>query len=217
MKKYTIPEQNRDLRKAALKNRLAPPLLYLAYVAFLGYAFWFYISRRPEDLGRLSWWVYLLFSIAVLVSGWLIFRMGKWVLDRDFSGEIKGYELVRSYGRGLSRTASTVTDFHTYIKITAVDDNGKKHKITVPLFEDGYDGYYKTGGRLIKYKGLNYPLCLESEQEGIHLCAFCGVRTYYKEGKAVHGEAQPEMRDGLIICRSCRHTLINIEHEEDSK
>ena len=217
MKKYTIPKQNGDLRKSALKSRLAPPLLYLAYVAFFCYAFWFYISRRPEDLGKLSWWVYPIFAIAVPVSGWIVLRMGKWLFDRDFCGEIKDYELVRNYGRGLSRTASTVTDFHTYIKITAVDDNGKKRKITVQLFEDGYDGYYKTGGRLIKYKGLNYPLCLESERDGVHLCAFCGVRTYYKEGKAVHGEAQPEMRDGLVVCRSCGRTIINLEHEETTK
>jgi hypothetical protein len=171
MKKHAIPKENRDLRRYAAKSIIMPPVLYLAYIAFFDYAFLYYMGRRPSSLGKLPWWIHLLFTLAVLVSGWLIFRMGKWALDYSFSGKIKEYEVLRNYGRGLSRTATTVTDFHTYIKITVVNDKGQRKKLTVPLFEDGYDGYYKEGGALVKYRGLNYPLCLESEAEGTHICA----------------------------------------------
>ena len=208
MRRNAIPKQNRDVRRYAFANIVKFPLFYLAYIAFFAYAFFFYLERRPVSLGSFPWWVYLIFALVVLVSGWIVCRMGKWLFDVDLCGRIESYKFVRNYGRGLSRGAKTVTDFHTYIKITVITDKGKKKRVTFPLFEDGYDGYYKNGSLLIKYKGLNYPICPDSEVEGAHICAVCGVRTFYKEGKAVHGEAQPEMRDGLIICRSCGHTLI---------
>lgn len=210
MKKLTVPSENRDLRKYSLRSIIKPPLWYFVFVALLAFSFYFYLERRPEGLGGLAWWVHLIFTLVVLLSGWFIFRMTAWCLDKPLSGRIEGQEVSRSYGRGLSRGARTVVDFHTNLKITVVTDSGKRKKITVPLFDDGYDGYFKNGSQILKYKGLNYPICPESEATGSHLCTVCGVRTYYKEGKAVHGEAQPEIRDGLVICRSCGHTLVKM-------
>ena len=210
MKKIAIPKQNRDLRKYALRRSIMPPALYVAYITFFAYAFYFYLVRRPKNLGIIPWWVHLIYALAIVVSGFVVFRLGRCLTDKNMTGRIEDYKVTRNYGRGLSRKAGTVMDFHTYIKITVINENGKKRRVTAQLFEDGYDGYYKSNGFLVKYKGLNYPICRESEEEGIHICTVCGVRTFYKEGKAIHGEAQPEIRDGLVICRSCGHTLINL-------
>ena len=154
---------------------------------------------------------------AVLISGWMICCMYRFVGDRYLCGVVTGMKLVRRYDRGLSRDAGFSLDDHTYLRVTAVTSDGKKRKCAVRLFDDGYDEYYAEGREIIKFRGLNYPLCPDSEGEGTHLCSVCGVRTYYKEGKAIHGEAEPEKQGELLVCRSCGHTLMRIEEVKREK
>ena len=156
----------------------------------------------------LRWWVYPVYFAAVVLSGWFVCCMHRFALDRDFSGTIKSMSFTRSFDRGLARKAGFNLDDHTYLRIVAVNSRGKKRRINVQLFDDGYDGYYREGGDIVKYRGLNYPICPTSEKEGAHLCAVCGVRTHYLEGRRVFGESQPEFRDGLMICRACGYTMI---------
>lgn len=210
MKAYKIPRKNDDLRKYALWKNLKYLVAYLLYVGFFTSAFLFFLNGRHEDAEPLSSWTYPLFAVIVLISGWVICCMYRFVGDRSVLGRIKSIKIVRNYDRGLSRTAKLSLDEHTYIRITTVEQNGKRHHVTVPLFDDGYDGYYPEGGSLIKFRGLTYPLCRESEEKGTHLCGVCGVRTYYIEGKVICGEAEPQKRGELLICRSCGHTLINL-------
>lgn len=211
MRSYKIPLKNRDLCKYALLKNTKRPVFFAIYIAFFAAAFMFFLNRRHEDAEALSFWVYPFFCAAVLISGWFICGMNGFVADRSFCGVIKSNAFMRNYGVDLTRNGKSSVDEHTYMKITVLDCNGKKRKIKVLLFDDGYDGYYREGGTLIKFRGLNYPLCLESEKDGIHLCGVCGVRTYYKNGKTINGEAEIEMADGCIICRSCHNTLINID------
>ncbi len=208
MKKNRIPEENFDLCKYAKWNNVKYPLFYIAYVVFFAVAFIFYVSGRHESFEPLKIWVYPLYALVILVSGWFVCMMNRFVSDVSFTGKVVSMSFTRNFDRGLSRNASTKIDEHTYLKMTCVDDSGKRRKIKVMLFADGYDGYYGEGKTIVKFKGLNYPICSESESEGAHLCAVCGVRTYYKEGKMIHGEAQPNRLGDLIICRSCNHTLI---------
>ena len=216
MKNYKIPEKNVDLQKYARWKNLKYPIIYLCYIAFFVSAFVFFIKNRYEDAPPLQWWVYPVFAAAVIISGWIVCFMSRFVSDKSVCGVIKEMSFSRNYGRGLSRDASFSLDDHTYLKISCITDQGKKERVTVHLFEDGYDCYYREGGTLIKFRGLSYPLCLESEADGAHLCAVCGVRTYYKEGKMIHGEARPEMQGDLLVCRSCGHTLINLERDSDN-
>jgi len=211
MKKYRIPTKNKDLKQYAVWKNLKCLIFFVIYEAFFCLAFVVYYNRRHEDADPLKWWVYPIFTAVILVSGWIICCMSRFVFDRNLSGRIEDIKYTRDYGRGLSRKATFLMDFHTYIKITVVTDKGKRRRVKVPLFEDGYDGYYEMGGTLIKFRGLNYPLCLESEAKGTHMCAVCGVRTYYLEGKMIHGEAEPEIVDGSVLCRCCRHTIIDAE------
>lgn len=208
MHKYKIPKANADLRRYALWKNLKYLLGYIAYIALMASAFLFFLNGRHENLGQLRPWVYPVFCVAVLVSGWFIFCMNRFVGDRSFTGRIVAMTFKRDFGRGLNRQAGLSLDDHTYVKITVVDAKGHHHKTKVMLFDDGYDGYFREGRTLIKYRGLNYPLCPQAEEEGVHLCSVCGVRTYYKEGKMIHGEAQPKWDGDKLICRACGHTLI---------
>ena len=165
MKRYRIPNENHDLRKYALWKNSKYLLFFVIYVAFFCYAFIAYAGRRPEDADPLAWWIYLLFLGVVLLSGWIICCMGRFLFDRSFTGKIQGTRFVRNYGRGLSRRATMSVDFHTYLKITAVTDLGRRKRVSVPLFDDGYDGYYREDCTIVKFRGLTYPLCLESEAE----------------------------------------------------
>ncbi len=206
--KNRIPEENFDLCKYARWNKIKYPLLYALYVAFFATAFVFYVTGRHESFEPLKLWVYPVYALVILVSGWLVCMMPRYTSDVSFTGKIVSMSLTRNFDRGLSRNASTKLDEHTYLKMTCIDSNGKRRRLRIMLFADGYDGYFAEGKTIVKYKGLNYPICPESEAEGTHLCAVCGVRTYYKDGKIIHGEAQPRMAGDLIICRSCNHTLI---------
>lgn len=208
MNKIKLPKENKDLRKYAVWKNLKYLLGYLAYIAFFTFGFVFFLNGRHENAEPLKWWVYYLYPAAVLVSGWFIFRMTRFLSDRKFKGKILSMTFKRDFDRGIDRKAGFSLDDHTYVKVTAVNERGKKRKILVPLFDDGFGGYYREGDTLVKFRGLNYPLCLESEEKGNHICAVCGVRTFYKEGKMIHGEAEPRRDGDLIICRSCGHTLI---------
>jgi hypothetical protein len=211
MKKHRIPVRNLDLRKYAVWKNLKYLLGYVAYIAFFFSAFVYYVQHRPEDADALLPWVYPIFAGFVVVSGWIACCMDRFVFDHSMSGAISGTAFVRNYGRGLSRKATVSVDFHTYLKIDVTNEKGRKRSVKIPLFDDGYDGYYQENGTLVKFRGLTYPICIESEREGAHLCCICGVRTYYKEGKQIFGEAEPEIVDGLIKCRCCNHTLIDID------
>lgn len=214
MKKYTIPKENQDLCKYALWRNLWRFLGYLAYIAFLAAAFAYFALSRHEDLEPLRWWVYPLYAVVVLISGWFIFNMTRFFCDVSFSGTVTNMSFERSFDRGLNRSAGVSIDDHTYVRLKIKLPNGRKRSLRVTLFDDGYDGYFAEGRTVVKYRGLNYPVCLESEEKGSHLCTVCGVRTFYKEGKVIHGEAQPRMLGDLVICRSCGHTLINFDKKE---
>ena len=206
--KYTIPETNKDLKTYAMRKNIKYLLSYILYVAFFASAFIYYVSNRYEGAESLKWWVYPVYFTSVLVSGWFICFMNRFLFDRSFSGKIASMGFSRSFDRGLSRKAGLSIDDHTYLKLVAVRENGRKIKVKIQLFDDGYDGYYKEGEEIVKFRGLNYPLSLESEKNGAHICAVCGVRTYYADGKAVHGTLVPEFRDGMMICRACGHTMM---------
>ena len=216
MKKYTIPKENADLKKYAFWHNWWRPFAYAAYIAVLFAAFTFFVLGRHENMEPLKLWVYPVFTAAVLASGWFIFNVKRFFFDRGVSGVIFEMSFERRFGRGLNRSAGVTIDDHTYVKMTVKKDSGRKQKIRVTLFDDGYDGYYAEGREIVKYRGLNYPICLESERDGSHLCAVCGVRTFYKKGKTIHGEAEPERLGDLIICRSCGHTLMNFEEKTEA-
>lgn len=204
MKKYRIPSKNADVRGYAAWKNLKYLVFYIALVVIMNLAFWSYLGRRPVGLEPLKWWVYPLFEAITVVGGWFVCCMSRFVSDRYACGRIRSMRMVRSYGRALSRQAKLTVGFYNYVKVDLACEGGPK-SVNIQIFEDGYDGYYREGGTLVKFRGLNYPLCLESEAEGAHVCTVCGVRSYDKDAERI---------DGMLVCRSCGHSMIDVEDLE---
>ena len=80
---------------------------------------------------------------------------------------------------------------------------GKRRKIRFQLFDDGYDLYYREGDRIVYFRGTRYPLCIEAEERGEHICVLCGVRV--NEPKH-HGEREVD----TDRCEACRRSLIKV-------
>ena len=204
MKKYRIPDKNADVRRYAVWKNLKYLVFYIALVVIMNLALWSYLGRRPSGLEPLKWWVYPLFEAMVVVGGWFVCCMTRFVSDRYACGRIRSMRMVRSYGRALSRKAKPTVGFYNYLKVDLACEGGPK-SVDVQIFEDGYDGYYREGGTLVKFRGLNYPICLESEAEGAHICAVCGVRSY---------DGDSTKADEVLTCPSCGHSLIDVNDLE---
>ncbi|MBQ8407741.1 MAG: hypothetical protein IJY39_02620 [Clostridia bacterium] len=205
-----LPMLNHSLRKYARVKMLKCVLFYAAYIAFLFAAFLSFINNRHEDAEPLQQWVYYIFGVFVLISGWWLFTMDRFVFERTVSGKIVKYNIKRNYGRSITRNAYFVIKEFTYIYLTLESNTGKRNRIKVQLFDDGYDGYYKEGDTIVRYRGLNYPISINSELNHLHLCPVCGVRTYYNDAKHVDGTLIPDFVDGLIKCSCCDHLLIDV-------
>ena len=203
MKKYKIPQTNTDLRRYATLKQTWRIVGFVIYCAVIALAYLFYLGgalRKPLEPIFL-----VIFIFAVIISGAFIFRTDRFLSDKNLSGRIESIKVKRNYGRGMTRNAKLSLDFHTYNKIKITDGKGKHHTLTVQLFDDGFDGYYSEGDEIIAFRGLNYPLSLEAERRGEHLCSVCGARCYDKE-----------KREGSLIsngtsCPACSKTMINTE------
>ena len=204
----TVPKLNDKLIKYANTRMIKCVVYYTAYIAILSFAFWSFLSNRHEDAEPLQDWVLYIFVLFVLISGWWLFNMTRVLFERTVSGRITQYAIKRNYGRSITRNASFIIKEFTYIYLTITTDNGKRRRIKVQLFDDGYDGYYKEGDTIVRYRGLNYPISIQSEADHAHLCPVCGVRTYYNANKHINGTLMPNFVDGLIICRCCKYPLI---------
>ena len=205
MRKIKIPKRNRDVRISAAIRNLKKLFFYIAYIVMWAVAYSFYLKAPIHR--KFEWWLMAIFCAVVLVSGWLIFNMNKFILDRSFKGKIESMKVTRSYGRGVSRNGRFKIDYHTYRVLKIKDDKGKKRKLRFQLFDDGYDLYYREGDTVVYFRGTRYPICYEAEGRGEHICVVCGVRV--NEPKH-HGEREAN----LDYCEACRKTLIKIDELE---
>ncbi len=197
-----IPRRNKDLKTYAFFANFKRIVLYLLYIAFWAVGYLVYLERplsKPFGL-----WPMLIFMTAVLVSGFVIFKVNKFLFDTSIRGRIDSFKITRNYDRGMNRQGKTSLDQHTYINLYVSSGRVIKRKIKLQLFDDGYDLYYREGDSIIAFRGLNYPLCVEAEERGERICAVCGVRRYNR------------VQDGRLInpsdtCECCGHSFINIE------
>ncbi|MBE6684681.1 MAG: hypothetical protein E7592_03405 [Ruminococcaceae bacterium] len=202
MKKYKIPKENADLRFYAVARNFKRIFFYVLILVVMNLAMLSYLDKRVAGLPPIKWWGYFVFEMIVVVVGWIVCNMSLFVTDRYAVGRIKSMRTVRSYGRFLSRNAKIDVGPYSYLKVALACKRGRR-TVRIQLFEDGYDGYYREGGTLVKFRGLNYPLCLESEADGVHICSVCGVRTYDKEENTTKEQ---------LICETCRHTIIDVKN-----
>ena len=198
MRKYNIPKKNTDLRRYAFRRYFARSFGFVVYVAVwaIGYAVYLGgpLAKPLEPLAM------AVFCLAVVTSGWMIFRMGDVVFKRTVCGRLISQKITRSYDRGMNRRAGASTGYNTYVNFCLLDKGEKKRRVKLQLFEDGYGLYYKEGDMIVSLRGLNYPLCIESEKNGEHICAVCGAR---RHGKDCDGSSP-------ATCESCGHSLIDV-------
>lgn len=195
-----IPRESRDVKRAAFLRNFKRIAFFLAYIAIwaLGYKFYLlYPINKPFE-----WWVMLVFCFAVTVSGWIIFDMTKFCRERSFVGVIKEMKVTRNYGRGLSRDGKFKIDYHTYRVLVIVDSKGRKRRLSVQLFDEGYDLYYREGDTVAYFRGTTYPLSIEAEERGEHICVMCGVR-------AIETKRHGERKVNTDCCERCGKSLIN--------
>ena len=89
--------------------------------------------------------------------------------------------------------------------------NGKRGRVKLQLFEDGYDMYYRQGDTIVCFGGLDYPISLQAEARGEHICTVCGVRKYPRLDK--NGIVVNDMK----VCESCGHSLVDVDILEHYK
>ncbi len=202
MKYPQIPKECKSTRRYAFLTNFKRIFFYLLYIAMwvAGYEFYLlYPINKP-----FVWWVLLIFAALVLVSGWIIFKMWAFITEKSFLGRIESMSVSRTYGRGVTREGRAKIDFHTYRVLTVRDDKGKKRKLKFQLFDDGYDLYYREGGRIAYFRGTTYPVSFDKDQKSGEICVVCGVRSY------------PEIRDGVrggipTRCASCGRSLVRTD------
>ena len=197
-----IPKECQDVRRTAFMRNFKRIALFLLYVALWTLGYLFYLSNPNNK--PFSWWAMLIFCALIAVSGFFIFNMGKFLTEKSFVGIIKSMSVSRTYGRGVTRDGRFKIDYHTYRVLKIIDSNGKKRKLKFQLFDDGYDLYYREGDTVVYFRGTIYPLSLEAEERGEHICVNCGVRVL--ETKK-HGE-RPTNTD---FCEVCGKSLVKFK------
>lgn len=196
-----IPKRNKDLKIYAFLANFKRIVFYLLYIAFWTAGYLVYLKRPlSKPFGVLPM---LIFVTAVLVSGFVIFKVNKFLFDTSIRGRIESFRITRNYDRGMNRQGKTSLDQHTYINLYVSSGRGRQRKIKLQLFDDGYDLYYREGDNIIAFRGLNYPLCVEAGERGERICTVCGVRKY------------KQVQDGRPInasdtCECCGHSFIDI-------
>ena len=202
MSRVKIPKKNSDVRVRAFFRNFKRLLFYIAYIVMWAVAYRFYLKAPLHR--KFEWWLMLIFCAVVLISGWLIFNMTRFVFERSFSGRIESMKISRTYGRGVSRNGRFKVDYQTYRVFRIRDERGRRKKLRFQLFDDGYDLYYREGDSIAFFRGTRYPLCYEAEKRGEHICVLCGVRVN-------EPRQEGEREANLEYCEACRKTLINID------
>jgi hypothetical protein len=208
MKRHRIPKKNPDLRRYAFMRNFKRMAFFLLYIVMWAAAYKVYLTNPvAKPFGILAW---VIFSAAVVVSGCAIFRMDKFISERNFTGKIVSMKVSRTYGRGMTRVGGSSVDFFTYRILRIKDSKGRKKRLKFQLFDDGYDLYYREGDTVAYFRGTTYPLCHEAEARGEHICVACGVRAY--ESKK-HGAREVNTE----YCESCGRSFIKYEDLQNAK
>ncbi len=200
-----IPKNTRDVRRAAFMRNFKRITLFLLYAALWALGYLFYLSNPYNK--PFSWWAMLIFCILIAVSGFFLFDVGKFLTEKSFVGIVKSMSVSRTYGRGVTRDGKFKIDYHTYRVLKITDSKGKKRKLRFQLFDDGYDLYYREGDTVAYFRGTTYPLSLESEGRGEHICVMCGVRV-------IEPRHHKDREVNTEYCEACGKTLVKISSLE---
>ena len=175
-----IPQKNADLRRYALRQTLLRPVGFLAWLLlWIGTAISYNQNHQtyPEHRRFVGWRMALVVAIAV-GSGILLFRLWRLYTDRTQRGVI--------ISTGISRSSCEDTgngrgdyDFRLNTVLVIAREDGQKKKIRFEQ-KNGFYQYYHEGNRIVRFRGLTYPLCLDPAAPHGYVCSACGrwTQTY---------------------------------------
>ncbi|MBE6554279.1 MAG: hypothetical protein E7666_08060 [Ruminococcaceae bacterium] len=191
---YRLPKQNRDLLYYAARRTLLRILGFLLWLAlWIGGALSYNHNHAtyPPQLLILGWRLFFL-VLASLVSGILIFRMWRLFTDRTCHGLIERSSLSRSYAPSGDPHTAADYDFRLNTKLLLRLENGKKKTLCFEQ-KNGFYHYYYEGNKIVRFRGLPYPILLDPNAPHGYVCAACGTWSADKTDR----------------CARCRHTVID--------
>lgn len=184
------------------------------FLRIAGYILWvvvwiFNYLYYMQDKQRVQILPTILLGVFVLVGGIFLFRINACIAESTYSGTLESTTIHRNFGRGRSMDGKFSLDEYTYLKMTVRTSSGKRKRIRVQIFDNGFSGYYTDGCGIISIKGLNYPLSQKPAVSGTRICAVCGFTALPNDS----GLIRP---DGTVVnsCPSCGHTLISCEKSD---
>lgn len=146
----------------------------------------------PAHRRFVGWRMALLAALAV-ASGILIFRLWQLYTDRTKHGVILSAGISRTHGA--AKEDDTTGDDHEVRLNTALvlqDDDGKKHRLRFEQ-KNGFYHYYHEGNRIVRLRGLTYPIHLDPNAPHGYVCSVCGRWT---------AKYTPQ-------CEGCHHPVIH--------
>ena len=170
-----LPIKNRDLRRLALRRDLFRLLGYLLWIAiWIGSAL-VYNAEHPNypHHFQIVGWRMLFLVTATLVSGFLFFRVWQLFTERTVCGVIESSSLSRSYSASADPGESTDYDFRLNTKLRIRLENGKTKTLCIEQ-KNGFYHYYYEGARIVRLRGLPYPIRLDGDSSIGYVCAACG-------------------------------------------
>lgn len=189
-----IPRKYADLRRYAALRTLLRAVGFLAWqILWIGSAISYNQNHQtyPDHRRFVGWRMALVVALAV-VSGFLLFRLWRLYTDRTLCGVILSAGLSRSYNASGDPGASkTDYDFRLNTTLLIQTENGKKKRLRFEQ-KNGFYQYYHEGNRIVRFRGLTYPLLLDPTAPHGYVCSACGRWT------ATH---TPQ-------CEQCKHSLI---------
>lgn len=200
MRKCSISQENRDLRRYAFFTNFKRIALYILWCAMWILAYRFYLEYPINK--PLVWWLLLIFAGGVLVGGWFLCSMTAFVRERSFFGKVEEMKLDREFQKGV--VTARQSDEEMFRVLIVRDERGKRRRLRFKMKESGFGLYYRDGAEIAYFRGTKFPLCLDSKDRDACMCVACGTRNY------------PEWRDGEkgdrpTHCALCGHTLVDTE------
>lgn len=172
-----IPHRNRDLRKWVVWNSCLRAVGFVVWCTLFYLGAWSYNQNHqtyPPERLILGWKLLVLMGIA-LISGLLVFRIWRLFTLRPLSGTVERYSNSRGYSASDDSGAiGGHYDFRIYTVLHVRTESGAIRRIR---FEEknGFRQYYHEGERIVRLRGLPYPVNADTSAEKGCVCALCGT------------------------------------------
>ena len=171
-----IPKKYRDLRRYARFRILRRILGYLLWLAlWIGSVVSFNLNHQTyPDHRRFVGWRLALAITVIAVSGCVIFRLWRLITNRTLWGVIEQSGLSRSYSPSNDPGAArTDYEFRLNTALVVRKGNGKSSRLRFEQ-KEGFYQYYHEGNRIVRFRELPYPLCLDPKAPHGYVCSACG-------------------------------------------